>query len=65
MGRPSLNVKQTAVRLQQADLERIDALKGANQRAKFIREAVKEKLAREEGQGDAVSNKQSNNSSSD
>jgi hypothetical protein len=51
MGRPSLNVKQTAIRLEYADLEHIDALKGPNQRAQFIREAVKEKLAREDPQG--------------
>ncbi|WP_291728765.1 hypothetical protein [Leisingera sp. F5] len=65
MGRPPLKVKPTVVRLAPEDLERIDALEGPNKRAKFIREAVKEKLNREGGQGDAVSRKQSNNSSSD
>jgi Arc/MetJ-type ribon-helix-helix transcriptional regulator len=48
MGRPPLNVKPTQVRLDVADQERIDELRGPGRRAEFIREAVKEKLKREE-----------------
>lgn len=48
MGRPPLNVKPTQVRIDVADGERIDALRGPGRRAEFIREAVKEKLKREE-----------------
>jgi Arc/MetJ-type ribon-helix-helix transcriptional regulator len=48
MGRPPLNVTSTHVRLDDGDAERIDALRGPGRRAEFIREAVKEKLKREE-----------------
>lgn len=48
MGRPPLNVKQTAVRLSQEDLERIDALEGPGKRAQFIRDAVARELDRRE-----------------
>lgn len=48
MGRPSLGVVSTTARLPKALLERIDALLGPNKRAEFIREAVDEKLARDE-----------------
>lgn len=48
MGRPKLHVIATTVRLPAAVLERIDALLGGNQRAKFIREAVEAELARRE-----------------
>lgn len=47
MGRPPLGIITTTVRLPRAVLERIDALRGANRRAVFIREAVEEKLKRE------------------
>lgn len=49
MGRPSLGIKGTTVRLSVEVLKRIDALMGKdNLRAKFIRDAVDEKLARDE-----------------
>lgn len=49
MGRPSLGIKSTTVRLSKATLERIDAVMGKdNLRAQFIRDAVDEKLARDE-----------------
>ena len=48
MGRPSLGVKATAVRLTLESLARIDAIAGPNRRAEFIRAAVEEKLARDE-----------------
>lgn len=44
MGRPSLGVKATAVRLAPAVLERIDKLCGPQRRAEFIREAVEKEL---------------------
>lgn len=47
MGRPPLGNKATQVRLPETVMAQIDALTGRNQRAKFIREAVIEKLARE------------------
>lgn len=47
MGRPPLHNKPTQVRLPEAVMAQIDAVAGRNQRAKFIREAVLEKLARE------------------
>lgn len=46
MGRPSLGVKFTAIRLAPEILERIDALAGKGKRSEFIREAVQEKLDR-------------------
>lgn len=48
MGRPSLNVKPTVVRLSVEALERIDAIEGPNRRAEFIREAVDRELKRRE-----------------
>lgn len=50
MGRPPLGNKPTQVRLPQTVMDRIDALCGTNQRAKFIREAVEAELARREDQ---------------
>lgn len=49
MGRPSLGVISTTVRLPRAVLERIDALMGANKRAEFIRSAVEAELKRRGG----------------
>jgi predicted DNA-binding protein len=46
MGRPPLNNKPVLVRLPEEALEQIDALVGTYGRAKFIREAVEEKLNR-------------------
>lgn len=46
MGRPPLKVKATVVRLPEGMNERIDALVGKNQRAKFIRDAVSKELQR-------------------
>lgn len=48
MGRPSLGIISTTVRLKRAVLERIDALCGPNRRAEFIREAVEAELKRRE-----------------
>lgn len=48
MGRPSLGVKFTAIRLTPEMLARIDAAAGTNRRSAFIRAAVEEKLARED-----------------
>lgn len=50
MGRPSLGIISTTVRLSASVLARIDALCGAHQRAKFIREAVEAELERRERQ---------------
>ena len=50
MGRPSLNVKPTLVRLPVETLERIDQVAGKNRRAVFIREAVERELARLDSQ---------------
>lgn len=50
MGRPALGVISTTVRLPKQVLDRIDTLMGANQRAKFIREAVERELDRRERQ---------------
>lgn len=48
MGRPPLNVKETKVRLTDDQRERIEALAGPNRMSVFIREAIDEKLARDE-----------------
>jgi metal-responsive CopG/Arc/MetJ family transcriptional regulator len=49
MGRPSLDVTPTVVRLSKAVLARIDAIMdGKSRRAVFIREAVERELARRE-----------------
>jgi predicted DNA-binding protein len=46
MGRPPLNVKPTNVRLPKGAGERIDAIAGEQNRAKFIREAILKELKR-------------------
>lgn len=51
MGRPSLNVKATVVRLSADAIERIEALVGKNRMAEFIRDAVERELRRREKQG--------------
>jgi hypothetical protein len=48
MGRPPLGIISTTIRLPKALLERIDALRGPNRRAEFIREAVENELKRRE-----------------
>lgn len=48
MGRPPLNVKSTNVRISEEAMRRIEALVGARGMAAFIREAIEEKLARDE-----------------
>lgn len=48
MGRPPLGIISTTIRLPKALLERIDALRGPNRRAEFIREAVERELERQE-----------------
>lgn len=48
MGRPSLGVKATVVRLSDEVRERIERLVGKNQMASFIREAIEEELKRRE-----------------
>lgn len=46
MGRPSLGVKFTAIRLAPEVLAQIDALAGKGKRSEFIREAVEAELKR-------------------
>jgi predicted DNA-binding protein len=48
MGRPSLGVKATVIRLSEDVRERIERLVGKNQMASFIREAVEDELKRRE-----------------
>lgn len=48
MGRPSLGVKSTVVRLPEGLGERIDALVGPQRRAAFIREVVEREVERQE-----------------
>ncbi|MEN3234751.1 hypothetical protein PUR29_14210 [Methylobacterium ajmalii] len=48
MGRPPLNVEETKVRLLAGSKQRIIALVGEQRMATFIREAVEEKLRRDE-----------------
>lgn len=48
MGRPPLGLEKTTLRLPPALLARIDVLLGPNRRSQFIREAIEEKLARDE-----------------
>lgn len=48
MGRPSLGLKQTTVRLPVETVRRIEALVGPYQLAAFIREAVENELKRRE-----------------
>ena len=48
MGRPPLNLRNFNVRLKQGTAERIDRLVGNYGRTAFVREAVEEKLDREE-----------------
>jgi hypothetical protein len=52
MGRPSLNVKMTAVRLAEETRERIRALVGDSGMAQFIRDAVERELKRRERKKD-------------
>lgn len=66
MGRPSLNVKPTLVRLPEGVPERIDAVVGKNRRAEFIRQAVLKELQRHEAEktssntkGDLAANQKS------
>ncbi|MCK1479359.1 GIY-YIG nuclease family protein [Bradyrhizobium sp. 197] len=47
-GRPSLGVKETKVRLNDDQPDRIEALVGKNRMAEFIREAVERELKRRE-----------------
>jgi predicted DNA-binding protein len=49
MGRPSLNVIETKVRLSADHRKRIEALVGENRMAQFIREAVENELKRRNG----------------
>jgi predicted DNA-binding protein len=46
-------MKPTVVRLPEEISARIDALVGEKRRAKFIREAIEEKLARSDAEQDA------------
>lgn len=48
MGRPPLGVRATTIRLSVAVLARIEVLIGPNRLAKFVRDAVNEKLDRDE-----------------
>lgn len=48
MGRPSLGLKQTTVRLPVETVRRIEAVVGPYQLAAFIREAVENELKRRE-----------------
>ena len=50
MGRPSLKVKSTVVRLPEGLGERIDALAGKQRRAAFIRDVVEREVERLEKQ---------------
>jgi len=50
MGRPSLGVKSTVIRLPQGLGERIDRLVGHKRRAAFIRELVEREVERLEKQ---------------
>ena len=55
MGRPSLNVKETKVRLTDEQRARIEAVAGPNRMAAFIREAIEEKLERERSAAPSLS----------
>lgn len=48
MGRPTLHVKPTMVRLPDGVAERIDNVAGKNRRAEFIRDAVERELKKRE-----------------
>lgn len=48
MGRPPLNVKETKIRLTDEQRARIEARVGTYGMSKWIREAIEEKLARED-----------------
>lgn len=48
MGRPSLGVKETKVRLTEAQRDRIRELVGEQGMAQFIREAIERELKRRE-----------------
>lgn len=47
MGRPSLDVKPTTIRLSEEDRREIVARVGKNRLAEYCRDAVREKLARD------------------
>ena len=65
MGRPPLKVKQVPIRLEVKVLARLKELLPPNGLAKFVREAVSEKLAREEKQLELESKKRSINTEED
>jgi metal-responsive CopG/Arc/MetJ family transcriptional regulator len=48
MGRPPLNMRPIPVRISEEVVQRIDAIVGTHQRAKFIREAIERELERRE-----------------
>lgn len=48
MGRPPLNVEETKLRLNAGSKQRIAALVGKQRMAAYIRDAVEEKLLRDE-----------------
>ncbi len=50
MGRPSLKVRATVVRLSEGMPERIEALVGPNKMSEFIRDAVERELQRLEAE---------------
>jgi metal-responsive CopG/Arc/MetJ family transcriptional regulator len=52
MGRPPLNMRPIPVRISEEVVQRIDALVGTHQRAKFIREAIARELERREREGE-------------
>lgn len=52
MGRPPMNVKETKVRLTDEQRARIEKQIGTYGMAKFIREAIEEKLDRLEGKSE-------------
>jgi predicted DNA-binding protein len=52
MGRPSLKVKATVVRLSDDVRQRIEVLAGKNRMAEFIREAIERELKRREKAND-------------
>ena len=59
MGRPSLDVKETKVRLTHDARTRIEALVGPNRMAAFIREAVDNELKRREQEQKTLRSKRS------
>lgn len=65
MGRPPLKVKQVPIRLEVKVLDRLKELLPPNGLATFVREAVAEKLARDEKQLELESRNRSINSEED